>query len=497
MNRWLLCGLSLLLASVHIAHADPLGSAFTYQGELNVSNQPANGSYDFEIALYSVSGGGLALDTVVRDNVNVSQGLFSVTLDYTDIPFATSTQYYLELRVRDGASTGAYTTLLPRQPIYATPYAQHARSVDASAIVGAAAARPTLSNYVITLPGPPFPIAGDSSMTVGVDGLPIASVYDSANGNLVALHCDDPACAQLTMTVLDSAGIVGRGNSIIVAQNGLPVISYIDTTNGALKLARCTDTSCTAATLSVVDPAVGDSPRSVILTANSATLGTVDIVYRDEIQGDVESATCTPAGSCTFATIDSANNVGRALDAIRIGSRIFVAYGDSTAGSLRLKSCASFISNCAGSTAITVDGTAVAADIALVVPPDARLLMLYVRGTELRTARCDTQYCVSTSAGGVLDSNRAAVTAMLGADGLPAMIALTANYSGANFFKCLDYGCTEILFGAGIGSSPGVLNARPALTLGAHGNPILGFRLSGNYRLWVCDAPECAPSRRR
>ncbi|MGE4071619.1 MAG: hypothetical protein AB7E72_10625 [Lysobacterales bacterium] len=496
MNRYLLGALSLL-ALVNIAHADPLGSAFTYQGELNVSNQPANGSYDFEIALYSVSSGGIALDTAVRGDVPVSQGLFSVTLDYTDIPFASSTQYYLELRVRDGASTGSYTTLLPRQPIYATPYAQHARTVDASAIVGAATARPTLSNYSISLPGPPFPTAGDSSMTTGVDGLPIASVYDSANGNLMALHCDDPACAQQTMTVLDSIGIVGRGNSIIVAQNGLPVISYIDTTNGALKLARCTDTRCTAATLSVVDPAVGDSPRSVILTANSATPGTVDVVYRDEIQGDVESASCTPTGSCTFATIDSANNVGAALDVIRIATRIFIAYSDATAGSLRLKTCTTFISNCAGSTAATLDAAAAAADIALVAPPDARLLILYVRSGDLRSYRCDNTFCGSGTAVGVVDTNRAAVTAILGGDGLPAMIALNGDFSGATFFKCLDYGCAAVLYGTGLGTSPGLLNARAALTLGAHGNPVFAIRLSGNYRLTVCDAPDCAPTRRR
>lgn len=486
----------LLMALVNVVHAAALGSAFTYQGELRVSSQPANGTYDLEIALYSVSSGGAALDTAVRGDVGVSQGLFAVTLDYTNIPFVSATQYYLELRVREGASTGSYTILLPRQPIYATPYALHAQSVDASAIVGAAAARPSFATRSIALPGT-GPSASDSSITVGVDGLPIASVYDSANGDLVALHCDDPGCAQQTMTVLDSAGIVGRGNSIFVAQNGLPAISYIDSTNGALKMARCADTRCTSAALFVVDPAVGDSRRSVIMPGISGTLGTADILYRDEIQGDVESATCGPTGSCTFATIDSANNVGRALDALRIGSRAFIAYSDETTGSLRLKTCFNFISSCTGSSALTVDGTAVAADVALVAPPDAQLLLAYVRGTELRTARCIDTQCSSTIAGAAIDSSRSAVSASLGSDGLPVMIALRDDYSGSALFKCVNPVCASTITGSSLGTSPGLLDGRPALTLGAHGNPVFTHRLGSNLRLVVCETPECAYARRR
>jgi hypothetical protein len=498
MYRRLFGCLGLLLAVVEVGHAAALGSAFTYQGALDVSDQPANGAYDFEIALYLATTDGVALGTSMHDNVDVDQGLFAVTLDFTQAPFSTSTQYYLELRVRDGASTGAYTTLLPRQPILATPYALHARSVDASAIVGAAAARPVFTLHSITLPGS-SPVAGDSSITIGVDGLPVASIYDSSNGDLVALHCDDPSCTQRTMTVLDSAGIVGRGNSIIVTPNGLPAISYIDSTNGALKMARCTDVRCTAAALFVVDPSVGDSRRSVIMTGLSGTLGTADIVYRDEIQGDVQSATCGPTGSCTLATIDFTGNVGRALDAFRVGQRAFVAYGDETTGSLKLKQCFLNISNCTSSVAITVDAAAAAADIALMAPPDGRPLIAYVRGTELRTARCSDESCLSTAVGAAIGSSVpfGAVSGTVGADGLPVMAALSSDFGRALIYKCIDAACTTAFLGNSLGNSPGDLNARHGLTLGAHGNPFVIYRVVDRVRLWVCDTPECGQARRR
>ena len=60
--------------------------------------------------MYTTPTAGTALDTAVHGAVSVNQGLFAVTLDYTDVTFASGTQYYLELRVRLGASTGVYTT---------------------------------------------------------------------------------------------------------------------------------------------------------------------------------------------------------------------------------------------------------------------------------------------------------------------------------------------------------------------------------------------------
>jgi hypothetical protein len=96
--------------------------AFTYQGRLSDNGQPAEGSYDFTFILYDASvGGSQAGPIITRNDVPVSRGLFSVTLDFGDI--FNGTQYYLDISVRPGSSTGSYTPVPPRQPLTAAPYA--------------------------------------------------------------------------------------------------------------------------------------------------------------------------------------------------------------------------------------------------------------------------------------------------------------------------------------------------------------------------------------
>jgi len=110
---------SLLLSAP--AFADPLGSAFTYQGQLNFNGSPANGDFDFQFALYTTATGGTAVDTITLNGQTVNAGLINASLDYTDVPF-NGQALWIEVRVR-GAGGGSYTTLSPRQPITATPYA--------------------------------------------------------------------------------------------------------------------------------------------------------------------------------------------------------------------------------------------------------------------------------------------------------------------------------------------------------------------------------------
>jgi hypothetical protein len=117
--------------------AAPTGTTFTYQGELRTAGAPAEGAYDFEAALFDVASGGEPLTVIPVDDAIVDHGLFSLPLDFTDVPFATGEQYWIELRVRDGAQIGTYTPLQPRQPLTASPYALTALGVRAGA-VGAA-----------------------------------------------------------------------------------------------------------------------------------------------------------------------------------------------------------------------------------------------------------------------------------------------------------------------------------------------------------------------
>ncbi len=102
-----------------------LGTAFTYQGRLNDAGNPANGAYDFQFKLFDAVSGGTQIGGVVpKNDLPVSGGLFTTDLDFGAGAFDGQARW-LEVAVRPGASTGAYTTLAPRRALLASPYAQY------------------------------------------------------------------------------------------------------------------------------------------------------------------------------------------------------------------------------------------------------------------------------------------------------------------------------------------------------------------------------------
>ncbi len=94
-----------------------------YQGRLLDDGSPANGVYDFRFRLFDAQTGGHQIGGVVlRNNVRVRNGLFTVSLSFGSSDF-TGDARWLQVEVRPGTSTGSYTVLTPRQPIYPVPYA--------------------------------------------------------------------------------------------------------------------------------------------------------------------------------------------------------------------------------------------------------------------------------------------------------------------------------------------------------------------------------------
>jgi len=117
--RWirllLICGSSL----VSLAQT----ASVSYQGRLTDGTQPANGSYDLRFTVHDAVTGGSAVGVAVElPNVAVVDGLFSVALDFGAGAFDGAPRW-LEMGIRPGGSVEAYTALLPRTPLMASPYA--------------------------------------------------------------------------------------------------------------------------------------------------------------------------------------------------------------------------------------------------------------------------------------------------------------------------------------------------------------------------------------
>jgi trimeric autotransporter adhesin len=115
--------------------AQPLGTAFTYQGRLVDAGSPAAGTYDLQFILMDAASGGSQVGAILtRDDVVVANGLFTVTLDFGTV-FAGSRRW-LEVGVRPGSSTGAYTVVSPRQELTPSPNAAFSLSAPWAGISG-------------------------------------------------------------------------------------------------------------------------------------------------------------------------------------------------------------------------------------------------------------------------------------------------------------------------------------------------------------------------
>jgi hypothetical protein len=123
---WLLTCLTVGLLMCAGALAMGQGTAFAYQGRLADNNLAANGNYDFEFKLYDTAAVGTGVQqgpAVQRLNVNVVNGLFTVSLDFGACASCfTGADRFLEVSVKQ-TSGSTFTTLGPRQPTSSTPYA--------------------------------------------------------------------------------------------------------------------------------------------------------------------------------------------------------------------------------------------------------------------------------------------------------------------------------------------------------------------------------------
>ncbi|HEX3717519.1 MAG TPA: hypothetical protein VH595_06085 [Verrucomicrobiae bacterium] len=82
-----LASLALFVLTSEFSTARAQGTAFTYQGRLNNASSPANGFYDFEFSLYpNTAGTGSKVgSTIAATDIVVTNGLFSVALDFGDV----------------------------------------------------------------------------------------------------------------------------------------------------------------------------------------------------------------------------------------------------------------------------------------------------------------------------------------------------------------------------------------------------------------------------
>lgn len=164
-----------------------LGNGFSYQGRLTDGGNPANGNYDLRFVLYDADVGGAQVgNTITLTNIPVSNGLFTVTLDFGTIATATATATtspsptatttnvwdgnarWIEIAVRT-AGGSSFTVLNPRQPVSPAPYALYAKAAGGFALPYTASGNTAASAGAvdITQTGAGIAVAGRNTSSTG------------------------------------------------------------------------------------------------------------------------------------------------------------------------------------------------------------------------------------------------------------------------------------------------------------------------------------------
>lgn len=261
---------------------------------------------------------------------------------------------------------------------------------------GSGAALPTIVD------GGPNQVGQQSSIAIGLDGLPVIAYLDATANALRVAKCSNTACsgAPTITTVDDPVNLVGAYASLAIGSDGVPVISHIDRTANALRVTRCANAACTGSATSTNV----DDPANVITFQTAIAIGSDGlplISYYDSTANTLKVAHCSDVACATPATLtvvdNPANDVG-AYTSIAIGADglAVISYHDATAGALKVAKCTNTACTAAPILS-TVDNPAnqVGFGTAITIGADGLPMIAYfdVTASALRYVKCGTRSC--------------------------------------------------------------------------------------------------------
>jgi hypothetical protein len=484
------------------AAAQGIGTAFTYQGRLTDAGSPPTGVYDFQFTAHDAATGGSQVGPLVtRGDVSVTGGIFTVSLDFGAV--FTGNARWLEIGVRPGASTGAYTALSPRQELTPAPhavFAGNARTVAgltcangqvakwSGAVWTCGADLDTNSGGTVTsvatgagLTG--GPITGSGTLSVASGGITSGMIAAGAVGlaqinqsqvqarvggacpsgqYLRGINPDgtvfcEPFLAPNIRTLVDGGSTLSFfGLAIALGADGLPVIAYQDQQTGSVKLARCGDPTCTMGNTLVT---VEDDP------------------FDGEFYGDWVSLAVGPDGLPVLA------------------------YQATFSQWLRVAKCGDAFCG-AGNVLTTVDGSGFAGGhISIAVPADGRPVISYRDAgvNAVKVAKCGNAACSAGNTfanldGQPTDSVGNGTSIAIGADGLPVISYVNSNSATLRVAKCGNAACSAGNVLTTLDDLPIFMNPDSSLAVAPDGRPVVAYAdaVGGVLRVAKCGNAACS-----
>jgi hypothetical protein len=332
-------------------------------------------------------------------------------------------------------------------------------------------------------------VGRESSIAIGFNGDPIISFRDVTNGDLRFAACSDPDCLNpADVRTLDSVGDVGRYTSLQIGADAMPVMSYWDATNGDLKVIRCSDRLCVGAlTITAVDT-VGVVGQSTSLEIGID--GFPVIAYRDVANSNLKVVKCNDsaciAGGETITTVDARGVVGLYIS-LAIGADGFpvVSYWDEAGADLMVLKCNDVACSGSGDTATAVDSASdVGSFSSIAIGTDGFPVISYKDATsdELKVAKCNDPGCVGNDetisvvdgAGISIVGNGTSLA--IAASGFPVISYYAPGTADLRLAECNDTACAggdeTITTLDGVGTSVGLENS---IVLGVGANPVISY----------------------
>jgi len=499
----------------------PLGTGFTYQGKLNDAGEPAEGVFDMQFELHDAGTEGTLIGALVLNDIAVTEGLFSVMLDFGSGVFDGQARW-LAISMRPGDEDGAYAPLTPRQPLSAAPYALYAMeagtvtwdNLDQNPIPGNCTADQIMAwnttletwecventdttysaGFGLNLAGATFKVLTDTVQTRVSGTCAPGSMVSGVNSDGTVTcepHDTRPVFYQ---TALNTGGNVGHHTSIAIGADGLPIVSYYNYTDKSLDVAHCNDVACTNAITSTVDATGRIENTSITIGADGLPIISyygIDGVYGLKVAHCID-ITCT---SATISTLDTTGNAG-AWTSITIGvdGLPIISYYDAVDDNLKVAHCNDSACSTATLTPLDTSANDVGWWTSITIGVDGLAIISYKDDTakDVKVAHCSNITCTSATISSPVTTGDVGdyTSITIGIDGLP-IIGYRGQSGGSalTVAHCDDLVCSSATTANLYTDSSYV---QGAITIGADGLPILSFRDNITERLMVAHCIDIA-----
>lgn len=516
---WIVLSITLIaLLTTRVFHAQRLaseaapGTAFLYQGRLVDNGLPANGAFDFIFQLYATEAGGTPVGLEQAfDNVAVSDGVFTTRLDFGNV-FG-GQERWLEVGVRPGDSTGAYTTLAPRQLLTATPYALYSQAAPWSGLVDVPPGfADGVDNDTLYSPGSGLLLDGTvfSADTAYLQRRVVSTCAEGSSMRVI--NGDGSVTCQAIPAYSAGAGLVLTGTTFSidasVVQQRVSGSCAVGSTIRQINVDGSVECQAGAAVLRDDPPAshlatILDSTTDVgdalSITIGRDGLGLIS--YLDFTNGHLKVAHCNDL-ACTTAnssTIDGAPNVGY-YSSITIGADGLglISYYDGENGNLKVAHCTNV--ECSGAGKFTLDS---ANDVgwytSITIGGDGLGLISYHDDTSgsLKVAHCSNTLCSSattyTLAGGSVVGWDTAIT--LGSD-QRGLISYTDVVNGdLKIAHCNDLLCSSATLATL--DSAGNVGWQSSIAIGNDGLGLVSYydETNGDLKIAHCQDQLCSHAK--